>query len=587
MQMHRSPIAILAALATVVLVTAFSSASTFAAPAETGAAIASVHASAEHRTSTVIAHYSRNEGAVGASTAANTQAAATQSLPALYPLGARYSKVKMNTARDTARGTAKSAAVAHGNSALTASFPGMQSSAAICPPLGCNPPDMALATSSRWIVQGVNTSYAVYDRQGALQPGWPKTFQDFFGTPSPGTCNGDMPFMSDPRTVWDANDHRFFAAALEVEGAFDVNNCPFKSIYWTAVSATGNPNGVWYIYAFEMALGTTNAADFTMIGFDSRNFYFSANMFNQSGTAYEYAEIFGANKALMESNSDVSAPGFSNLQVIGPQGTYVADTVQPVQTEAAGTGPSAGLFVDTLNGLDPLSGHTCTSAADSCQGLAVWAFRTSTSGQPTLSFGYASDTQPYYYAPPADQTTCTQCIDTSDLRISATPVYRNGAISTGWETGHDNGTQIVPAIEWAQVGVRLSDGVITGANTIDGNYFEIPGGDDAVMYPALMVNGDGTLYMVFDHSSHTTNPEVRLTTRETGGQFVSNGVLIKAAEGPYRPENCGVNITICRWGDYSATSLDSFTTNHVWFAGQYANAVSSFSRNWGTWIGNV
>lgn len=581
MRMQRNPIAILAALASIVLVTAFSTAPALAAPQGTGPA--SVHGTAQRAVSTVIAHYPRNEAATGASSAARIQAAAAKSLPALYPLGARYDKVKAAIGTSTAKG----AAVTRGSLAVKSSFPGMQSSAAICPPVGCNPPDMGLAASPGWVFQGVNTSFAVYSPQGVLQPGWPKTFQDFFGAPSPGACGGNIPFMSDPRAVWDVNDHRFFAAALEVEGAFGVNKCPFKSIYWIAVSATSNPNGVWYVYAFEMSLGTTNGADFTMIGFDSHDLYFSANMFNQPGTVYEYAEIFGASKALMETNSNLSAPGFLNLQVIGPKGAYVADTVQPVQTEAAGAGPSAGLFVDTLNGFDPLSGHTCTSSADSCKGLAVWAFHPSASGLPTLTFGYARDTQPYYYAPPADQTTCTQCLDSSDLRISATPVYSNGNIYAGWETGHNNGTQIVPAIEWAQVSVGLSGGALTDVNAVGGNYFEIRGGDDAVMYPALMINDAGALYMVFDHSSSTTNPEVRLTVRKSGGQLVPDGILIKAGEGPYRPTRCGHDIPVCRWGDYSATSFDGFATNNVRFAGEYANAVSSFSRNWGTWIGEV
>lgn len=578
---HRNPIAILASLATVVLITAFSTTPAFAAPEGTGPA--SVHGSAQHATSTAVAHYTRDEGAVGASNAARIQTAGEKSLPTLYPLGARYNKVKASIAKSTAKG----AGISHGSLALKASFPGMQSSASICPPIGCNPPDMAVATSPSWVFQGVNTSFAVYNRQSVLQSGWPKTFQDFFGTPSPGACNGNLAFMSDPRAVWDVTDHRFFAAALEVEGAFGVNQCPFKSIYWTAVSATSNPNGAWFVYAFEMSLGTTNAADFTMIGLDSRDFYFSANMFNQAGTAYEYAEIFGARKALMETDSKLNAPGFFRLEVTGPQGTYVADTVQPVLAEVPGAGPSAGIFVNTLNGLDPVSGHTCTSSANSCKGLAVWAFRPSTFGFPTLSFGFASETQPYYFAPPADQPTCKQCIDTSDLRISAIPVYRNGNVYAGWETGHNNGTQIVPAIEWAQVHVGLSGGVITTANSIGNNYFETRGGDDAVMYPALMVNDFGALYMVFDHTSSTTNPEVRLTVRKSGGPFVPNGILIKAGEGPYRPDACGSSIPVCRWGDFSATSFDGFATNNVWFAGQYANAVSSFSRNWGTWIGEV
>jgi hypothetical protein len=34
-----------------------------------------------------------------------------------------------------------------------------------------------------------------------------------------------------------------------------------------------------------MSLATTNAADYTQIGFDPPAFYFGGNMFNQAGTA--------------------------------------------------------------------------------------------------------------------------------------------------------------------------------------------------------------------------------------------------------------------------------------------------------------
>ncbi len=150
------------------------------------------------------------------------------------------------------------------------SFAGIQSSAAVCPPVGCNPPDMAVAASPNWVFQGVNTAFAVFDTHGNMQPGYPVFFGDFFGVPNPGACAGDLPFMSDPRAIYDPNDGRFIAAALEVEGAFGVNDCPFKTTYWIGVSQTNDPRGAWNVYAFDMSLGTTNAADFTQIGLDDK-----------------------------------------------------------------------------------------------------------------------------------------------------------------------------------------------------------------------------------------------------------------------------------------------------------------------------
>ncbi len=53
------------------------------------------------------------------------------------------------------------------------------------------------------------------------------------------------------------------------------------------LSQTRNPSGSWNVYAFDMSMGTTNFADFTQIGLDGSAVYFSANMFNQAGTAYD------------------------------------------------------------------------------------------------------------------------------------------------------------------------------------------------------------------------------------------------------------------------------------------------------------
>src|SRR5437764_13550070 len=49
------------------------------------------------------------------------------------------------------------------------SFPGL--SASNC--FGCEPPDMALAASPSFVMQGVNTSFAVFNTSGTLKAGWP------------------------------------------------------------------------------------------------------------------------------------------------------------------------------------------------------------------------------------------------------------------------------------------------------------------------------------------------------------------------------------------------------------------------------
>jgi len=522
-------------------------------------------------------------GALTSSTAARIQQGAARDLPFHSRLDAKtYARVKAQ-AKNSA--PLSDATVDPNQGAAFNSFSGIQSSAAVCPPVGCNPPDMAVAASPDWVFQGVNTAFAVFDTHGNMQPGYPVFIGDFFGVPNPGACADNVAFISDPRAIYDPNDNRFVAAALEVEGAFGVNDCPFKTLYWIGVSQTSDPRGAWNVYAFDMSLGTTNAADFTMIGFDDKGIYFSANMFNQPGTAYEYAEIFGVNKAKMEAGQPVVAHGFFNLTTTGPAGAFAVDTVQPAQTEdRPGQGPGAEFFVNTFNGFDPVSGHFCSSDADSCRGLAVWGLSNVTSNSPSLAFAYVGNTKAYSFPPPANQTTCNECIDSSDLRISATPVERDGNLYAAWETGVNNGTQVVPGIVWSQLNVGVLGHGGIRANQTRTAYYNFSG-DNAVIYPALMPDGDGHLFMVFDRTSSTVNPEVRLTMR-MGNNFLSPGLLIKAGEAPYRPTRCGKDISVCRWGDYSATSYDGFHTNNVYFAGQYSNG-GGFSRNWGTWIGRV
>jgi hypothetical protein len=477
--------------------------------------------------------------------------------------------------------------------ALRSSFAGMQSSVSICPyvPVGCDPPDMAIAASPQFVLQGVNKSFEVLDTHGRVQAGWPRDSQAFFRIPNePKNCDpasGNRPFVTDPRAFYDPVDKRFWAATLQLEGAVGrAPDCPLLSAYFIAVSQQADPRGVWNVYKFDMSAGTGNVADFTQLGMDRDGLYFSGNMFNAPGTAYEYAELFEANKRLMERGSTAfTASGFRSITVTGPGGTYLVDTVQPVLT--LGSDADGEYFVNTFNGLDPVSGHTCQTAADACSGLVLWSLRNpiahdSGGTRPVLTGRYVA-TRPYVFAPPASQTTCTQCIDASDLRISAIPVYRNGTVFAAWDTAIGNATQTVPGIEYAQVRV------VQPADSTSSYYFA--GGDTAVTFPAVMPDGSGNVVMVYDLMSSTVNPQTRfVTTRTDAAQFRGSGYLIKSAGAPYRPSECGTAaLPVCRWGDYSASSDDG--EGNIWLAGQYANRnvgpstdPDFSSRNWGTWI---
>jgi hypothetical protein len=491
----------------------------------------------------------------------------------------------------------------------SASFIGQQASATTCSyfvGLGCNPPDMALGASSQFVLQGVNTQWEVLDTKGKVQPGWPVSAQSFFGVPNVTKADGtqcdvahnSQPFLSDPRALYDPIDKRFWAAMLQVENGLGIAaDCPMKSVYYVAVSQTSNPNGRWNVYEFDMMMGQPFFADYTQLGINGQAVYFSANMFNQGGTAFLYAELFEANKARMEKGQGgFTADGFFNLRASGPgitasTGPFLADTVQPA-ANLDGSAGGAEVFVNTLDGPDPVNGHFCGFLGggfeDSCSGMALWKMTNPIAhdhGGPAPTFtGTYVATKPFLVSAPADQPSCNQCIDVLDLRVTGTPVVRNGIVYAAWETAINNRSQVVPGIEWAQV--SLSD--LGKKDSSASDYYNFSG-DAAVSFPVLMPDAQGNLVMLYEHMSHKVFPETRYIAKSANqGNFKGPGVLLKAGESSYRPTLCGTAaLPVCRWGDFSAASTD--LAGHIWFAGEYANQVTAnnHGRNWGTWIGAI
>ena len=461
--------------------------------------------------------------------------------------------------------------------AATTSFQGMSDSAATCPFFGgCAPPDQALAASFDFVVQAVNTSVAVYNRSGALLPGFPKNAQNFFGIPNPSNnCDANGPFLSDPRAFYDQNTNSIWVAMLQIEGSPIGDSCPFQSTYWIAVAPNGNATGTWNIYSFDMTLGTTNLADYTQFGFDSQAIYFSGNMFNEAGTAYEYAEVAGANKAAMRAGQAVS-PSFFTHQALN--GTLV-DTIQATLGESLTVGGSlSGAFISSEN--INFGGGGCSTA---CSGVVVWSM--TNPGQNTAAFTGVFIQTPQYVVPPsADEPGCTACIDTLDSRISGTPVWQHGTIAFALETGVNNGTQVVPGIFWGQVAITLNDsGTVTGGSLIQSGVFNFAG-DQAASFGALEFDSDSNLYMVYETMSGTLNPSVAFTSRRstfTPGQFHDAGVMLKQGDAPYFVPPAG---QVNRWGDYEACAPQGAPfTDQVWFAGEYAAS----NNDWSTFIGTT
>ena len=603
---------IVAAASVAALIGALGVSATTAAASSESSPGAGVTFSSQSGSAKVVAHYvvSPVDRRAGTSSSSSSSSGENR-LITLSPKGDRNRTSKVATAGVSSSNTVQDAERSDKTNTRSpsSSFIGQQASAVTCSyfvGMGCNPPDMALGASSQFVLQGVNTQWEVLDTAGNVQSGWPVSAQSFFGVPNATAANGtpcdtahlSQPFLSDPRALYDPIGGRFWAAMLQVEGGLGVaTDCPMKSVYFVSVSQTSNPSGKWNVYEFDMTLGQPYFADYTQLGINGQAVYFSANMFNSAGTVFPYAELFEANKAkMMAGKGGFTADGFFNLRANGPgitaaTGPFLADTVNPA-INLDGSAGGAEVFVNTLDGPDPVTGNFCgftgLGFSDSCSGLAAWKMTNPIAHDqggpaPTLTGTYVA-TKPFLVSPAADQPSCNQCVDALDLRFTGTPVVRNGMLYGTWDTAINNGSHTVPGIEWAQVNLSK----LGSADASQTDYYNFSG-DAAATFGTVMPDAQGNVVMLFEHMSHTVFPETRYIVKGSNqNNFKGPGVLLKAGEQSYRPTLCGTAaLPVCRWGDFEAASTD--LAGHIWFAGEYANLVTAnnHGRNWGTWIGAI
>ncbi|MBA2284758.1 MAG: hypothetical protein H0W02_04700 [Ktedonobacteraceae bacterium] len=454
-------------------------------------------------------------------------------------------------------------------------FQGLADSPTVCPYFGnCPQPDMALATSPKLVLQGVNTSYAFYDTHGHLVAG-PINEQVWYGVPNPpGNCAPAGPFLNHPRAFYDPNTGLFWTATLQIEGALSVGSaCLLQSVYWVA---NVNPKtGMMHIYSFDMTLGTLNVADYTQFGFNKTTIALSGNMFDSVAGTFSYAQTVFVDKHAMERGAPVTAHTFTSLSVTSASGTILLDTIQPVETiTPANMDPGVEYLVDAFNGADPF-GNDCAYLA--CHGFMAWAYDLTSntlSGQLVLS---QIPNATYIVPPNADEPGCIQCLETLDTRITGTPVYSvgsgNGLISFSLNTGVTNGSAVVPGILWGQLQPSLSGTTLLGASLYQSGYLNFSG-DQAASFGAMMQDKAGRLVMVFDTMSVNLNPSIMVASRMKDDPLnnLRPPHFLMKGTAPFFSSH---------WGEFSAASYDGFKTNHIWVAAQYSIG------DWATWIARV
>lgn len=128
---------------------------------------------------------------------------------------------------------------------------------------GSYPPDANGAVNENYYFQVVNTTYAIYDKNGNLLAG-PSDLNTIFDPNLPGAnCNN-----GDPIVLWDEQAGKWFYAEFSL-----CNNNDYMLI---AVSQTDDPTGAWWSWSFDV----DDMPDYMKFGIWQDGYYMATNTSN-------------------------------------------------------------------------------------------------------------------------------------------------------------------------------------------------------------------------------------------------------------------------------------------------------------------
>ena len=372
------------------------------------------------------------------------------------------------------------------------------------------PPDAAGAVGPHHVVGAYNNSLSVQDRDGK-QLAFLSIFQ--FWKSETGLQLGN--FIFDPRVMYDAVNDRWVLVMLtdfnEVQGALLL-----------AVSATGDPAGVWRRYRVNVSTNPNIDLDFTRMAMTADQIVI---------TAYEYENIAVLNGA--------------DIFTIAKSGAY-SDTQTPAVVKT-----QSSFFPD----LTPVSSSDTTVRLLNEENENLLQFEL-TGGHLVQTGSYAPPASFFINSDACDQLGTSKQLDCGDSLLHYA-IVRDGVLWVVQKASADRSIIVV----WKIAGTSVKGFVIGD-----------PAADYA--YPSLAVNRLGAALVGYSTMSPSMYASAACRYIDPAGN-VSVPATVKSGEdwnGNYR------------WGDYSTTLVDPLDDTSFWTLQTYAApAVGGAHISWATW----
>ena len=417
------------------------------------------------------------------------------------------------------------------------------------PGCNCAPPDTQMAVGPTQIVQWVNTDWAIFDKTGAMQAGYPKAGNSFwqgFGGDCETHNNGD------PITQYDKLADRWIATQFAL-------NTPFGQNYQCiAVSVTNDPGGSYFRYQYAEPFmpdyPKASVWPVAYTGAPQGAYFFSYNMF-QFGQFFQGPRACAYDRSKMLTGA--AAPEVC-FQLGSSFGSILSSDLDGSTPALPGT-PNFYFDFDT-------------------NALLMWKFTPNFATPSSSTFTGPTNIPVAAFSAACGGGTCvpqvdtTQQLDTLADRLMYRNSYRNFGDHEAVLINHSVTASASVGVRWYEI--RDPNGTPTvfqqGTFAPDSSYRWMG---------SIASDQAGDIAVGYSLSSSSMHPAIAYSGRQPGdalGTLQAEATLFQGAGS----ETTGLS----RWGDYSAMRIDPSDDCTFWYTTEYIPSNGTF--NWRTRIGS-
>ncbi len=426
-------------------------------------------------------------------------------------------------------------------------------------------PDANAAVGLNYVVETVNSDFAVYDKSdGSLVMGPTSlgTLWTGFGTDCSG---GQFTQLLHPVVLYDQLAQRWIISAL-VQGT---------STWCVAISRTDDPTGEYYRYEFDGTLPPGSISDGVKMGVWSNAYYFAFNAFDGGSGQFAVAAFGALDRAAMLAGKDATMVIVGKTQAVYSELPADLDGFTPPPAGAP------GLF---MNYISPnLYG------ADAPYALALWAMHVDWNDPhaTTLTGPTLIEVPPFNDLLCGGDSACIpeptpgEPVESISDRLMYRLAYRNfgdhEALVVNQTVTANKDDNPPAAVRWYELDTSApgaEDWSLKQSGTFD------PTDGASRWLGSIAMDRTGDMALGYSLSGPDVSPSVAYTGRLAGdpaGTMTLPETMLAAGSGAQ------VNTFQQAWGGYSSMALDPDDDCTFWYTDEYYSGIAN-GKNWSSHI---